>query len=323
MISPEYRELSAEDVYALASEGATESAELVTKSHLSLTGASGKVGLYYDAKSEKWYLPIGEAPSTHIVKQSHVRLKKIVTNEQLCLLTAKNLGIDIPESFIVTTDNNEEHVLFATKRYDRKFVNGNRTLSGMLVPHRLHQEDFSQALGIAASNKYEKNNEGYMKMLFDVIRSYSADPMTDALRLWDICVFNYLIGNTDNHIKNLSLLYSEDLKSIRLAPAYDIVSTMIYESSTENMALSIGGIYNINEITRESFEKVAVQVGIGKKMAMKRFDSMVCGFSDAMNQAKAELKQQGFEQVEQISEWIMKKGGIRKEISRARDYKEN
>ena len=46
VIQPEYRELSAEEVYALASEGATESAELVTKSHLSLTGASGKVGLY-------------------------------------------------------------------------------------------------------------------------------------------------------------------------------------------------------------------------------------------------------------------------------------
>ena len=45
-------------------------------------------------------------------------------------------------------------------------------------------------------------------------------------------MFNYLIGNTDNHIKNLSLLYSEDLKSIRLAPAYDIVSTVIYKSST-------------------------------------------------------------------------------------------
>ena len=313
--APEYRELSAGEVYALASEGATESAELVTKSHLSLTGASGKVGLYYDAKREKWYLPIGEAPSTHIVKQSHVRLKKIVTNEQLCLLTAKNLGIDIPESFIVTTDDNEENVLFATKRYDRKFVSDNRTLSGMPVPHRLHQEDFSQALGIAASSKYEKNNEGYMKMLFDVIRSYSAEPMTDALRLWDICVFNYLIGNTDNHIKNLSLLYSEDLKSIRLAPAYDIVSTRIYKSSTENMALSIGGIYNINEITREAFEKATVQVGIGTKMAMKRFDSMVSGFSDAMNQAKTELKQQGVEQIDQISENIMKKGGIRKEIT--------
>lgn len=316
VVAPEYRELSAEEVYALASEGATESAELVTKAHLSLTGASGKVGLYYAEGRAKWYLPIGEAPSTHIVKQSHVRLKKIVANEQLCLLTAKYLGINIPESFIITTDDNEENVLFATKRYDRKLLNDDRILSGLPVPHRLHQEDFSQALGIAASNKYEKNNEGYMKLLFDVIRSYSTDPMTDILRLWDICVFNYLIGNTDNHIKNLSLLYSEDLKSIRLAPAYDIISTMVYENSTENMALSVDGIYNINEITRESFEKATVQIGIGTKMAMKRFDVMVSGFSNAMDRAKAELKQQGFEQVEQISMQIMKKGGIRKEIKR-------
>lgn len=148
------------------------------------------------------------------------------------------------------------------------------------------------------------------KKIFDVIRSHSADPITDLLKLWDICVFNYLIGNTDNHIKNLSLLYSKDLKSVRLAPAYDIVSTIIYKSSTEKMALRIDGICNINEITRTSFEKAASQVGIGPKMAMKRFDAMVKGFGDAINQAKEELKNQGFEQVEQISEMIMKKGGI-------------
>lgn len=317
VIMPEYRQLSAEEVYALASEGATESAELVTKSHLSLTGASGKVGLYYNEKEEKWYLPIGEAPSTHIVKQSHVRLKKIVANEQLCLLTAKHLGIEIPESLIVTTDvNDDEAVLFATKRYDRKFVKDSNMIDGLPVPRRLHQEDFAQALGIAASNKYEKNNEGYLKFLFDVLRAHSADPMTDSLKLWDICVFNYLIGNTDNHIKNLYLIYGEDLKSVRLAPAYDIVSTMIYKSSTENMALGINGICNINEITRGSFEKAASQVGIGAKMAMKRFDIMVNGFVAAINQAKDELKKQGFDQVEQICEMIMEKGGIRKEIQR-------
>lgn len=94
--------------------------------------------------------------------------------------------------------------------------------------------------------------------------------MYKQLELRHICVFNYLIGSTDNHIKNLSLLYSEDLKSIRLATAYDIVSTRIYKSSTENMSLSIGGVYNINEITRESFAKEAHRIGNGVKMAMKR-----------------------------------------------------
>ena len=181
-ITPEYRELSAEEVYALASEGATESADLVVKSHLSLTGASGKVGLYFDEENQKWYLPIGDAPSTHIVKQSHVRLKKIVANEQLCLLTARHLGIDVPESFIVTADGgNEETILFATQRYDRKFVEDGRRINGFLVPCRLHQEDFAQALGIAAVEKYEKNHEGYLKKIFTLIWFHSSDPMADAL----------------------------------------------------------------------------------------------------------------------------------------------
>ena len=77
-----YQKLTKEDVCRLAKEGALEAAELVTKAHLSLTGASGKVGLYYKKDTNEWYLPIGAAPSTHIVKQSHVRLDGIVTNEQ-------------------------------------------------------------------------------------------------------------------------------------------------------------------------------------------------------------------------------------------------
>ena len=79
--------------------------------------------------------------------------------------------------------------------------------------------------------------------MFEVIRKCSSNPLEDQKKLWDICIFNYLIGNTDNHIKNVSLLYAENLNDIRLAPAYDMVSTMIYESSTENMSLGIGGIY--------------------------------------------------------------------------------
>lgn len=307
MITSEYRKLSAEDVYKLASEGATESADLVTKAHLSLTGASGKVGLYYNENEKEWYLPIGDAPSTYIVKQSHVRLKRIVANEQLCLLTARKLGIEVPESFIIKTESdNDEVVLFATKRYDRIFKDNCKMLNGMSVPLRLHQEDFAQVLGIASADKYEKNEENYMAKIFNVLRTNSSDPVTDILKLWDICVFNYLVGNTDNHIKNLSLLYAEDLKSVRLAPAYDIVSTMIYKGSTENMAMSINGVCNINEITRDSFKKEAIKVGIGVNMAMKRFDALTYGFKDAIYSAKEELENQGFDNVGSICDEIMK-----------------
>lgn len=315
VLPSKYKELTSEEVKKLAQEGATESAEMVTKSHLSLTGASGKVGLYYDEQKDKWYLPIGEAPSTHIVKQSHIRLKRIVANEQLCLLTAKKLGIEIPQSFIIKTESNEaEDVLFATKRYDRRMQSNGRKLNGMNIPYRLHQEDFSQALGIPASEKYEKDGGSYLSKMFGILRDYSASPIEDQLKLWDICVFNFLIGNTDNHIKNLSLLYGKDLKTIRLAPAYDIVSTMIYESSTENMALSIGGDYSIRKITEESFAKEATKAGLGVKMAMKRLDTLRKNFAEALNAGVQVLEEQGFEGTKDIAEQIMRCGGIRNYI---------
>ena len=178
------------------------------------------------------------------------------------------------------------------------------------MPYRLHQEDFAQALGIASADKYESKHERYLKRIFSLLRNYSVNPIQDQLKLWDICVFNYLVGNTDNHIKNLSLLYSEDLNSIRLAPAYDIVSTMIYESSTENMALSIGGKYNIYDISRDSFLQEAADIGLGSKIAAKHFDTLAAKFKSALENAKKQLFHQSVADLDDVEENILKKGGI-------------
>ena len=308
VVNADYQKLTIDEVSQLAREGAMETAELVTKSHLSLTGASGKVGLYYDENNKDWYLPKGAAPSTHIVKQSHVRLDGIVTNEQLCMMTAGNMGIEIPESFIVNVgDGRDEEVLLATKRYDRAIKDGLKKINGLSVPYRLHQEDFSQAMGISAHNKYESDNAGYLKMMFEIIRQKSFNPIADQLKMWDICIFNYLIGNTDNHIKNVSLLYDEELKTVRLAPAYDILSTVIYTSSTRDMAFSIGNEYDIKKITRDSFRREAANIGLGEQMAMKRFDYLSNAFPDALNKACDELLGKGFNKAIDIYERIRDK----------------
>lgn len=299
-----YLKMSLEKLHLFAKEGAVESANLVTKSHLSLTGASGKAGLYFEESSKEWFLPVGSAPSTHIVKQSHVRLNQIVTNEQLCLLTAQKLGIDIPESFIITFDDVDDgNVLFATKRYDRK--ESRRMINNLNIPYRLHQEDFSQALGIPAEKKYEKSDENYLKSMMNLLKQYASNPMQDQLALWRITVFNYLIGNTDNHIKNVSLLYSEDMTQINLAPAYDIICTLIYESSTDEMGIRINGKTEINDISRSDFEAEAKKCGLGTAIFMKEYDRLAGLLDQSLEEASLELSRKGFTSAGKIKDLIV------------------
>ena len=298
-----YELLSEEQVHALASEGATKSTELLMETHLSLTGASGKVGLYYDIPNKQWYLPKGKAASTHIVKQSHVRLNRIVLNEQLCMLTAKKMGIDVPESFIVNLgEGRETEVLYATQRYDRVLQSG-IYIGDLQCPYRLHQEDLSQALGIPASEKYEKVNSFYMKKMFQLLNNYSLNPVEDRLKLWDRIIFNCLIGNTDCHVKNYSLLYSPDLKSIRLAPAYDILCTRVY-GTTKEMSFYIGGTLDITKMNRDTFIRAANEVGIGEKLAMKNFDYLLDKIEICMDDAADELFQMGYRDVFSVSDSI-------------------
>ena len=307
---PAYEKLSMEQVRDLANEGVTVSTELVTKAHLSLTGASGKVGLYHNPDTGEWFLPKGNAPSTHIVKQSHVRLDNIVTNEQLTLTTAEHLGIAVPQSFIVNVGlGRDQDVLLATRRYDRSFSRSTPTVKGTPMPQRLHQEDFAQALGIPSANKYEGPNDHYLPRMFDLLRRYSANPIVDQLKLWDLVIFNFLIGNTDNHLKNFSLLYDETLTSIRLAPAYDLISTSIYPSSTRNMAFKIGDHLSLDDITPEDFARAAKTCGLGAKIAAQHFRRLSAAFAPALKAATLSLVEQGFVNAKHLADRILKTGG--------------
>ncbi|WP_026492714.1 HipA domain-containing protein [Butyrivibrio sp. XPD2002] len=301
-----YEAITSMQVEELAAEGTTKSTEIVIKTHLSLTGASGKVGLYYDEKEGRWYLPCGLAPSTHIVKQSHIRLDGIVTNEQLSMLTAHKCGIDIPESFIINVgQGTDSQVLFATKRYDRIIDETSQLIGNLKRPFRVHQEDFAQAMGVAAFEKYETDGQNYAEKMFEIIRNYARRPLEDQLRLWDRIVFNFVLGNTDAHIKNYSLLYDPHMEGISLAPAYDMISTVIYESATKDMSFNIGGIRNLDSIDEDSFKSLAAKVGIGEKIAMSNYHKVLDRFENAVKESAEELKEMGFVNAGDIAERIL------------------
>ena len=305
-----YKKIRATKIAELAREGIAENADLIAESRLSLAGATGKIGLYYEEKKDAWYLPSGDAPSTHIIKQSHIRLRDIVTNEQLVLKTAKRLGIDVPDSFIVNIGGGKDgDVLFASKRYDRTEMS-DRVVGGHICPLRRHQEDMGQALGIPPSSKYEAKGESYLKKMGKLLRQVSKNPAADISKLWDITVFNYLVGNTDNHIKNLSIIYSSNLDAISLAPAYDLLSTVIYDGTTRNMAFNIGGVYSIDEIDRTAWERAALDVGLGKKYALERYDWLKGSMGKALSESTKELMDQGLTSAKATERKIRARGGI-------------
>ena len=57
--------------------------------------------------------------------------------------------------------------------------------------------------------------------LADVVRKHSADPIADLAALFKHAVFNGLMGNTDDHLKNFSMLHGAG--GYRLSPAYDLL----------------------------------------------------------------------------------------------------
>lgn len=304
-VQPSYKVLSVDQVKQLAAEGAAKSTEILVRSHLSLTGASGKVGLYLH--DGKWYQPLGSAPSTHIVKQSHIRLRHIVENERLVLLAASKLGIPTVRGFIINTDSfRDSDILLASVRYDRDLSDSIQEVDGLRCPLRLHQEDFAQALGIPGGRKYENAGDDYLRRIFRLVRDFSADPLRDQLMLLDILIFDQLIGNTDNHIKNLSFLYSPDLRSMRLAPAYDLVSTLVYRESAAEMSIAIAGELRRDRITKDTFLEANREMGLSKKVIAREYDRLASLLPAALQEAAARMEEEGFMNAPKIAQKILK-----------------
>lgn len=213
-------------------------------------------------------------------------------------------GID--ETFIINAGKGiDSEVLFATKRYDRIIDETSPMIGKLKRPYRIHQEDFAQAMGVASFEKYEREGQGYAEKMFEIIRNYTRSPLEDQLRLWNRIVYNFVLGNTDAHIKNYSLLYDPHMEGISLAPAYDMISTVIYESATKDMSFNIGGMRNLDSIDEESFKSLAAKVGIGEKIAMSNYHKVLDQFENAIKESAKELHETGFDNATDIAERIL------------------
>ncbi|NVN99094.1 MAG: type II toxin-antitoxin system HipA family toxin [Geobacteraceae bacterium] len=257
-----YRELSLDELNAIVRELPQRPLLAGEKGvRLSLAGAQKKLPVYFDGQT--WYLGYGSAPSNYIIKPAIDDLAGTVENEAFCMALAGAVGLDVPSSFI---HQHEGLRVFVVKRFDRE-VAGDRT-------RRLHQEDFCQALNIPPEFKYEGEGGPSLTACSNLLRKNSTRSARDVLSLVDWVIFNYLIGNSDAHGKNISLLMLP--KGPMLAPFYDLLSTRVYAhyGLTEGLAMKIGGELEPRAIQKKHWELFAEEVGTKPNLVLTRVKAM-------------------------------------------------
>ena len=233
----------------------------------SLAGAQSKTALRWDAASERWGVPRGDEPSTHILKPAVPTYDDQHINEHLSLLAARNLGLVAAKTDIASFGKEEALVV---ERFDRVEDTGGTWL-------RIHQEDLCQALGLHPSMRYERDGGPSVSAIAGATGRATGPTVAqrEIQRFVDALIFNWIIGGTDAHAKNYGLLHRE--AQTRLAPLYDISSFLPYDDSRGHkikLAMKIGGEYKIKRIGRKQWERLADELNLDNKQLIERCEEL-------------------------------------------------
>lgn len=215
----------------------------------SLAGAQPKTALIFD--KEKWGIPSGRVPTTHILKPPTGAFDGHAENEHICLTVARACGLPVAVSHV---QRFEKEVAIVLERYDRQMP-GKKIM-------RIHQEDLCQALGILPSRKYQNEGGPSAANIVELLRTYSGEAGDDVWTFALAVGFNWIIAGTDAHAKNYSLLITHG-NYVRLAPLYDIASVLPYpriDTKRAKMSMKIGSKYLMTEIGLRDWQRFAAEL---------------------------------------------------------------
>jgi len=141
----------------------------------------------------------------------------IVRWEAVALSLAGKAGINVPEFRLETI---AEKSVLISKRFDRK--NGER------IP-------FLSAMSMLGATDNDEQIHSYIDIA-NALKQYGAQPNKDREELWRRMIFNIMISNTDDHLRNHGFLYDNGHGWI-LSPAYDLnpdINKKIFATAIDN-----------------------------------------------------------------------------------------
>ncbi|MEI7421823.1 MAG: HipA domain-containing protein [Prolixibacteraceae bacterium] len=216
-LSPVLKELALLDF--TADELRIEAMQRASK--MSIQGVQPKLSAVLNIKDGRF--EIADKNGRYILKPQHYLFPELPENEDLTMRLADTIGIEVPLHGLVYSK--DKSLTYFIKRFDRK---GQKD--------KIAVEDFGQLAGMGRDTKYNYSMEKLLKL----IDKYCTFPAIEKARLFNLVLFNFLVGNEDMHLKNYSVIVQNGL--VKLSPSYDLLNTsIVLKGDLEEIALTLKG----------------------------------------------------------------------------------
>jgi serine/threonine-protein kinase HipA len=245
----------------------------------SLAGSQEKTALY--RVNNRWGVPQGRTPTTHILKPETGRVAGIAANEHYCLHLARRCQLAAAVSEVQMIG---EIPVIIVQRFDRVRTKG--------LVRRIHQEDMCQALG--NRKKYQQEGGPGIFEIMSLLR-FSDNPEVDRDRFMRAQALNYIIAGTDAHARNYSIVYAPG-GAFRLAPLYDVISDLPYVKKTgakSTLAMTIGGKRAISEILPRHWERQATSVRFPPDRIFQHLRDLIAMLPEVAESVASQVAEEG------------------------------
>ena len=236
-----------------------------TSKGITVPGVQKKLSLHLHSDGNTPRLTLVNYPTGYILKPQVAEFECLPESEQLVMTMADITGIaTVPHALI----KNGDAFAYITRRVDRIIDK-----SGVKM---LAMEDFCQLDLRLTQDKYKGSYERCAK----VIARYSSQSKLDMTELFMRLVFSFVVGNSDMHLKNFSLIETREASGVYvLSPAYDLLPVnVIMPEDTEEFALAMNG--KKSNIRKKDFFVFAEECEISKASAEKMIAKIVSLSSD-------------------------------------------
>lgn len=234
-----------------------------TNKGFTVPGVQKKMSLHLTTDGVRPRLTLVNYPMGYILKPQTDQYQALPEAEFLVMQMAGLTGIPtVPYALLHAADG----FAYITKRIDRCLPEQKNGTLQMLA-----MEDFCQLDLRLTEDKYRGSYERCAK----IIAKYSQSVGLDLSELFLRVVFSFVVGNSDMHLKNFSLIETAAGNRVyRLSAAYDMLPVnIIVPEDPEQLALTVNG--KKRNLHRNDFLKFAESIALPRPAAERMLNMVI------------------------------------------------